>query len=891
MLDVSERLARCCRWVLYHPNFQDALEGDFEPKLRVVADRLVEFANRSLDEAYLGNGFDQSNGDFTWLISRLPAVERIFVEYWNAQLVKLACPETIEEPEPKPEKIPQLQNLQIAPIPAEAPELADEWKNLSAYIKGLPDLYSIPLNTDGLPYRAKKWISSLAHPTLGEVFEHDFEVVFRLRNFGARSIRAIVDLTRRTIVNLAERPDSLSEEKNDSKRIPEIAPLPRKAKKLKEEWGRLREYVDGSPALHSVELQTRKLPHRAIRWVEALEQSTLLAILEHDFESVVAQRNFGLGSTRAIADAVRKTIVQVASKPDFIADVISDSPKPIPVGIDWSKWAAAFLLPIGVSSLGKRACGYLESVEKCIFLGDAVLTVVGDLKFEEQAGFGRKSANEILDLRRCVRAGDQEFFGWLVGSDEPPATFPQAIDRWLEELDSVDKDIVIDKIALGATLEQVAKNNGLTRERVRQRMTRLRDYVVRGIAAYQIDLDAVLEDDLIEIEELGGIDGAAQPPSLYIRLVRFVLLPGNSSYGVDKIYKGALRDFGSALTDNPDWLLGKLTRDGVLRLASDFGGPLGEVDELDIVDGAPKYSRSMWTHDWRLVPRVFNSKAILRHFVRRAGGEHNAETLCLLLESVADLYGVDLEFDVPTIRRIVRGMDDLWLRPGDIVSERQLDAVVLEAWIDQFVGFISEKGHPVSVASFLEEFPDAPFDVMAFTDALDRSEQCVKVGRFLYFNDDLGDKSELAISHLIREALELSDQPLTKHDILQFIRSKRDLRTSQLDGYFTRVKGLVSYGNYAFALGPIDRDGKISLIQNEGFVRARFKSFRGRLRVELGEFWPTELGHVPALSLEEAHSCVQEARAWKAFRLEFEESLVFRRERTGRRAISGEKRR
>jgi len=877
MLDPNERLARCCRWVLYHPDFLTSLGGDVEDKLTVVAQRLVEYSGKHDASSIRGIDLRESDCDFGWLAARLPSAERAIFAYWDKKLSQLN--------EPKEAEV--IDSIERAPLPRKAIELRDEWCKLSTYIKRYPALCSIELDPQGLPYKVSKWVEGLNRPTLLAVFEHDFEDISGQRHFGAESIRALVDLVRATVTQVTTNPSIVTEIRIGPKQPANGEPLPRMASDLREEWKNLGGYVGKHPEMHQIILSPEELPLRSRKLLEALGLPTIEAVFRHDIEDVLSIRNIGVRSIRAITDQVRTEINRWGNRPEFVIEVEQISPAVLPVGIDWNNWVSAFLLPIEVSSLSKRSSRYMENVEKCVYVGDAVLAVVGDMVFKDAWGFGNKSMSEILRLGSCVARGDREFWGWLIGTKESATTFPQAVDIWLSELDLVDRDIVVDKICLGSTLEEIGDKHGLSRERVRQRMARLRDFVVRAVAAYQIDMDAVLEDDRIEIEELGGAEGAEQPASVYIRLVRFALLPGSNVFGLKKLYENALRDFSSELTDNEDWLLGKMTKGAMLRLVADFGGPICELDEIDVLCDVPKYARSIWTHDGRLVPRSFNAKSILRHLVKRAGGEHDAETLCLLLESVADLYGVDLEFDVPTIRRIVRAMDDLWLRTGDVVSERQLDAVVLEAWIEQFVDFVSEKGYPVSVASYLDEYSEAPFDVMAFTDALDQSDRCVKVGRYLYANEEYSDKSKLGIRHMILEALRSSEEPLTKYDLLQYIGARRDLRTTQLDGYLKKIKGIVSYGNYAFGFGPLDRDGKISMIQNEGFVRMRFKYFRGRMRVDICEFWPSDLGHVPVLSLEEALSCVLESNAWKAFRLEYEESLVFCRERTGRRAISG----
>ena len=189
MLGISERLARCCHWVLQHPNFETVLDGVLAPKLKASAERLIDYSDRFRDADNGVNTIEHSDCEASWLASRLSGIERIPVEYWNCRMTEIRSRESRLVMGPQ----------KIDPLPRNNPDIRDEWTELSEYVKRYPALQSIELSDRRLPLRARKWVDSLEQPTLLAIYEHDYHGVSSLRNFGTRSIRSIADSVRRVI--------------------------------------------------------------------------------------------------------------------------------------------------------------------------------------------------------------------------------------------------------------------------------------------------------------------------------------------------------------------------------------------------------------------------------------------------------------------------------------------------------------------------------------------------------------------------------------------------------------------------------------------------------------------------------------------------------------------
>ena len=665
---------------------------------------------------------------------------------------------------------------------------------------------------------------------------------------------------------------------------------------LEREWIETRQLVKAHDALYSHRLpRTDCLPRRVARIVDGLEQPVLGSLLALDFADLLATRNIGRGSIRGILNVARRLIRNSAHEVDAndspgessgSLDRTADAPASCDEEQDqysefaWriGDWAGALLLPIEVCPISARAMNYLVKKHGCLYLGDALCALLQNVTIGRAPGVGRSTRLELDALRGMRDWDDETVLAWMVNPVAPAGGFIGTIDGWIASLSAIDRFLVFGRICEGETLEEVATRAGVSRERIRQRMPAIRRYVRRALVAYRLDLGAILADGCLEMDELGPCAVACEHPDhVYIRLVRCALAAEDSGETVDAFYDAQLTRLSDELKARDEWCIGEMTMATVSNVIDVGYRGLRELTTNEIVAELPHRIGGRWLPDGRLVPNSFQTKNALRALVRRSSSPRSLDDVSLLLEAAADRCGSGLTFTSARVRAIVRGAGDLWLREGGGVTAKPMEPAVVDAWLAQFWSYVAAQGRPVSLSSFLAEYPEAPFDVHTLGEALEASGEGVRIGRHLYASEQYGRKEALQVSSLLSDALADARRPCTVEELLAYVDARRDLRTRQIEPYLAKVPGIVRHGRYAYGLEELTRDGKLSLIVNESFVRIRFRDWKRIGHVALSDFWPRECGDPPSLTFLERCQCVREAELWQAFRLVDQEGLHFAR--------------
>src|SRR6185369_12791662 len=123
-------------------------------------------------------------------------------------------------------------------------------------------------------------------------------------------------------------------------------------------------------------------------------------------------------------------------------------------------------------------------------------------------------------------------------------------------------------------------------------------------------------------------------------------------------------------------------------------------------------------------------------------------------------------------------------------------------------------GKPYSLVRFLDDHEDAPFDAFGFASLLKSDERVVHIGRRLYAPAEYESEGPLRIAALIHEALQEAGVPMTRSELLAYVKERRDLISTQMEHYFRGVEGLVAYTSDIVGLVPLNRAVMLQMLKS-----------------------------------------------------------------------------
>jgi hypothetical protein len=243
--------------------------------------------------------------------------------------------------------------------------------------------------------------------------------------------------------------------------------------------------------------------------------------------------------------------------------------------------------------------------------------------------------------------------------------------------------------------------------------------------------------------------------------------------------------------------------------------------------------------------------------------------------SLVVMHGDVQDFDPPRIRNAIRSMEGANLLDRDTVSTAPIDPVTVNTWRDNFVQHVRAAGKPCSVIRFLEDHDDAPFDREGFSSILRGDTRLAHVGRRLYDLAESAAEGPVRVRDIIRTAMEREPRPWTLEELVDHIRSSRDLMNTQLDGYLIKMPGVRRYDRHAVGLGPLDRGVMTALMKNESYMRLRFDQMYEGFPLPASRFWLEDLEDDFGPSDSELDEIMATTKTWSTIEATWQSGLFY----------------
>jgi hypothetical protein len=452
----------------------------------------------------------------------------------------------------------------------------------------------------------------------------------------------------------------------------------------------------------------------------------------------------------------------------------------------------------------------------------------------------------------------------------PPANVDAGLPDFIEVTDMILKAlperarrIIAARFEKHVRSIDVARNEGVSRERVRQIEEKFVQRLRMAIRRHKLALDNVLNDDIIEYDELsaGRYDGR-HAADFYVSLARAVLSGGDSYVDVERYYVSQVLLLAGEIRNDDDFILGRFAVQRAAEMAKALAPALSELGSEALWE---RLKTELGARDTggRLVGRKPQVGRIIRALLRTADAPVNVSLLVNQLRMVLGTYGEVSYFDNVRLRNKLFSMEGVHMHDEQTASLEMPDPAVAQKWLNTVVGEIRKVGKPYSLVRFLDDYEDTPFDAFGFASLLKSDERVVHVGRRLYAPAEYEAEGPLRIAALIQEALQEAGGPMTRGELLAYVKDRRDLISTQMDHYFRGVAGLVAYTSDIVGLVPLDRTVMLQMLRGEDCVASLIRDRNdGSTLLHISSLWLLA-DDEPDLSKEEEKTVVKAGRKWK----------------------------
>jgi hypothetical protein len=451
----------------------------------------------------------------------------------------------------------------------------------------------------------------------------------------------------------------------------------------------------------------------------------------------------------------------------------------------------------------------------------------------------------------------------------PPASvdaglpdFVEVADMILTALPERARRIISARFDAHTRSIDVARNEGISRERVRQLEEKFVQRLRTATRRHKLPLENVLNDDIIEYDELSaGRYEARHAPDFYVSVARAVLTGGDSYVDVERYYASQLQLLVSEIRNDDEFILGRFAVQHARELAKGLTPALSELGDDELWQRLKTELRASETGG-RLVGRKPQVGRIIRALLRTADAPVSVTLLVNQLRMVLGTYGEVSYFDNVRLRNKLFSMEDVHMHDEQTASLEMPDPSVAQKWRNTLVREIRKAGKPYSLVRFLDENEDAPFDAFGFASLLKSDERVVHVGRRLYAPAEYEAEGPLRVAALIHEALQQADVPMTRSELLAYVKERRDLISTQMEHYFRGVEGLVAYTSDIVGLVPLDRAVMLQMLKSEECVASLIRERSdGHTLLHVSSVWLLA-DYEPDLSRDEERAVRKAARKW-----------------------------
>jgi hypothetical protein len=384
-----------------------------------------------------------------------------------------------------------------------------------------------------------------------------------------------------------------------------------------------------------------------------------------------------------------------------------------------------------------------------------------------------------------------------------------------------------------------------------------------AIRRHKLPLDNVLNDDIIEYDELSaGRYVARHAADFYVSLARAVLSGGDSYVDVERYYTSQLQLLAGEIRNDDDFILGRFAVQRAAEMAKALAPALSELGSEALWE---RLKTELGARDigGRLVGRKPQVGRIIRALLRTADGPVTVSLLVNQLRMVLGTYGEVSYFDTVRLRNKLFSMEGVHMHDEQTASLEMPDPAIARKWLNMVVREIRKSGKPYSLVRFLDDYEDAPFDAFGFASLLKSDERVVHVGRRLYAPAEYESEGPLRIAALIHEALRETGAPMTRSELLAYVKERRDLISTQMEHYFRGVDDLVAYTSDIVGLVPLDRTVMLQMLRSEDCVASLIRDRNdGSTLLHISSLWLLA-DDESDLSEEEEKAVVRAGRKWK----------------------------
>ncbi len=456
-----------------------------------------------------------------------------------------------------------------------------------------------------------------------------------------------------------------------------------------------------------------------------------------------------------------------------------------------------------------------------------------------------------------------------------PLDFVEIVDSTLSHMSDRIVRVVVARFHAHTKSSLVAKSEGISRERVRQIEERFVGLIEAAVRRHGLLQEKILDDDSVDFLTLwDGTHAHQHDRLLYVSLARTVLTGSDSYVDVERQLSRQIGLLADELRASNDYILGRLELSQVLEAAKSIVPALLERDPIELWQRLQARLKAK-EYGNRIVGRCPRPRAIIRALLREAGGPISIGFLDQQLRSVLASYQQVSYFDPVLLRNKLTEMEDVHIHAQGTASLTEVEPAVATKWVEAAVKAIVEAQKPYSLVRFLDENSDAPLDAYALASLLRHDARVLRIGRRLYVSAEYEATGPIRIAALVAEALSKVDSPLTRGELLSYVKERRDMICAQIENYFGSVPGLVAYTGDIVGLAPLQREVMLKMLKREKCVVSLLGGGGGDEPQALSALWllPEE---DPGISRAEELEILVAAKQWQtAFAKQGLDGLIF----------------
>ena len=444
------------------------------------------------------------------------------------------------------------------------------------------------------------------------------------------------------------------------------------------------------------------------------------------------------------------------------------------------------------------------------------------------------------------------------------------IDAWLPTLSGHARSVVNLRFEKQLRPIRVAEELGISRERVRQ----IEKKVMVKIRLLTRNLESLAADcRTMDLHEFNSrVIAPEQSMHFYKLLARNALGSANARQVNRSIVKG-LQVVINVVMQADTFILCKMTPSEVWETAVECAPACAELGRETVLQLV--YDKlGIKTVGGVLIGRKPTINKIILALVRIANGPIHISLLARQLEMVLAEYEESAHHSLLRIRDKLSRMEKVHFIDQNTVSLELQNPAVARLWKDKAIDAISAAGKAYSLVSFRLENPSCPFDEFSLASMLRDDRKVRHIGRRLYATAQWEDEMDVRVATLIEEALQNHYGPMTRDELLRFIRRHRDLRCGQIDNYFARVPNLVRYTIDVVGLMPLSREVMLSILCSEACVTALLGSFKNSKPIYVGALWLLK-DDTPEFTGEEEQLLLGAGREWQTVSVEIRAARLY----------------